>query len=144
MMKYSEFKECCLEIGKENFKEIFTDNSKYLEAKERYDNYSKGIYSIPDDIKCSDALSYTVKYKNDIKAQWKRDSVADEWRRVSDEEIKRMNILNSSNKKELKLLELDESDIMNFNEEQIAELEARLKELKSEIEKELDCEDNIW
>ena len=143
MMKYSEFKECCLEIGKENFKNIFTDNSKYLEAKERYDNYLKGAYSIPEDIKCSDALSYTVKYKNDIKAQWKRDSATDEWRRVSDEEIKRMNILNSSNKKELKLLELDESDIMNFNEEQIAELEARLKELKSEIEKELDCEDYI-
>ena len=141
MMKYSEFKECCLEIGKENFKDIFTDNSKYLEAKERYDNYLKGIYSIPEDIKCSDALSYTVKYKNDIKAQWKRDSVNDEWQRVSDEEIKRMNILNSSNKKELKLLELDESDLVGFSEEQLAELEARLKELKREME--ADDEDYI-
>ena len=131
-MTFEEVREACLEIGKDKFKDIMTDNSLYLVNKKHYDNYTNNIYDIPQDIKNSDALTYTIKNLEEFKAQWKRKSPSDNWQRVSDDEINRMNIFAQSKKRKLKLLELEETDIQELTDEQIAELEALLKELGGE------------
>lgn len=113
-------------------------NKLEQEEKEHYDNYKNDVYSIPSQVANSDALVYTIKKLDVIKAMWRRENSTLPWLRVSEAEIKLINATNENKKKAkiLKLLEIEPEDLLSLPKEKLAELQGVLDELKKkEVDK---------